>query len=587
MTQQPFQGRRHYRPVIITKAGFNIIESMIALALLASITLSIALFKASDMRKKNAKILSSQTEAFAIAYAKYMKQNYEQIGHGTTNEPYVLSPEVLANSSAWPFGLATTNMYRQIPCVIIVRNKNTNNLEAIMYYVGGKVDMRNTHIDIMKDASIELGDKGGILEGGEIRGNAGWSIATDSSFLNSADKCGANIANNSIAVNMDLLSNWNQNLQQINSLLRGIDKTSGLLSLPGHVKNSNTLKTNLYLGSGSGVVLQRAKENGWDQESLLRLAIANNGSGSGAATLGLNNAASILAGDTFQPDLFFRSGESCKSEEEGKIVADKGINNEVNKFLSRSILVCTQNDMLCGIGSYCYLPPLPNKIVFQNTITGIQDRNNEFVCPKSVPFAISIQTGLLGGNKIFVIANTNGTVSLNIINATLSNSSSSRFTQEINCPASGCSPRLLTYYGSLQSLRNGLGQIEGIDLATIKGNAVGLTNTGGNPRYKPINGVIGNFVTPIGFSLSDVCPAVCSTLTNQLGNTWQVLGTNRINQQGNGVDIVNGQLGCACERTDLDRFQDGYMGIAAVIGSMHPYIISVTCSNMPLYYMNN
>jgi hypothetical protein len=561
--------------------GFSIIESMIALAFLAAVMSGILLFDSNNSVQKDAKILSTETEAFAVAFANYMSHNHillSQLASITT--PVTLSPQELGVS--WPIDLSSKNQYGQVPCVTISKNPANEELEALMYYVGGSSDISAKSLNFVRSASAHLGSKGGILLNGAIQGNSGWQIARDSIFLNNAIKCGGVLTNNSLAINLDLMPQWNQNLQPAYSLLRGEDKIVGLQSMPGHIKNANTLKSNLYFNAGAGIILDDS-----EQANPTKLTVSYNSERTGEATLDLGSSVSTkLVSDSFQPDSFFKPGDGCSSLEEGKTVADGGVSDAANKLLARSVLVCTQNDLLCGTGNYCYLTSIPNQITFRNILRGIQNVSNQFICPKSVPFAMNVQTGLLGGGHIYAIVNTGGTVSSNTIMARLDKNGI--FTRVINCSTRGCNPGIRTDYKS--GIVDGVGQLISVDLATVTGEPVGFISGGGDPTYQVIQGAIGNYTTPIGYQVNSgatVCSQVCSSLKQVLGNNWQLLGTQRQSRIGVNVGVDNSQLGCACERTDFAGMNpDNYKGIAAVILSVRSIIISATCSNMPLFNKN-
>lgn len=477
-------------------------------------------------------------------------------------------------------------MYEQTPCVTIVRNPNTGGLEALMYYVGGTNQMSAQAHNLVRRASIALGGKGGILLDGKIEGNSGWSIDEGLFFLNGAAECGGRLANNSLAVNMDLLLDWNQHLQRAHSLMRGEDKTSGQQSLPGRLKNSNTSKSNIYFVKDNGVVFDNSVKR-----DPIKLSILYNGQGAGSATLGIGSLESVsvkLVSDSIQPDLFIDAGTKCNPQEEGKTVADRGIPGQTNSIIARSTLVCSKNGMLCSNGGYCYLTSIPNQITFRNTNQGIQDKYGQFRCPGAVPFAVNVQTGVLGGGQIYVFYNEGGAPISNKINAYLGYTDGSKNWDMYN------GQMLKTDFNNAKDRS----ELLGLDFSTITGTAVYVTDTfsadiSNNPNYTILIGTIGNYSTPVGYSIqtnTDDCHTTCSGISRQLGNKWQLLGTQRQARIGDRdyLELRSSEPGCGCERTDFSGVNpDNYNGLAVVIGNVKPVILSVTCSNMPLYYHNN
>lgn len=565
------------------KKGFGIIDSMIALTLLSAVTLGIVRFNANNNTQKDAKILSTQTEAFAIVFAKYMSvtANKRLYFGQAQNSTVTLSPESLGDT--WPRELAKKNRYGQTPCVAIIKNPDTQALEAIMYYVGGKIDNSANSLNLVRSAAVALGGIGGILSESSIQGNSGWHIGSSSPFLSGASSCGGKLAMNSLAVNLDLLPEWNQILQPLNSVLRGNDKTEGIQSLPGRIRNVNTLKSNIYFNPSSGIILDNS-----NSANPTKLSVSYYGQRNSQPALGLGTSVSTkLISDSLQPDLFFKAGDLCVSSEEGKTVADEGF-FAANNVLSRGTLVCSQNDLICGSRSYCYVSSTPNQITFQNTMRGIQNTAGEFICPKAVPFAINAKTGLLGSAQVYTVINTGGSTSPNIVTAVLNKGG--LFTRVINCPPSGCSLGIRTDYKS--GIIDGVGELISVDLASVSGEPVGSIPAIGNSTYQLIQGRVGNYTTPIGYtvssSTSSQCTAVCGSLNQVLGNKWQLLGTQRLTRINANVGIDNQHLGCACERTDFAGANpDNYKGIAFVLNqSVQPIILSATCSNMPLYNKN-
>jgi prepilin-type N-terminal cleavage/methylation domain-containing protein len=556
--------------------GFSILESMIAIALLGLFTISFVNFKALNNQKKDAKVLSEETLNYAVAFARYMNNNQDTLKSQAINNPVVLSPNAIGIN--WPVDLAKENLFHQTPCLAIVTNPNTSNLEAIMYYVGGNSNTIAKNLQIVRDGSIFLGSKGGILLNGAILGNSGWQINSGSPFLSGALQCGGALSDNSLAVNLDLFLDWNQNLQPNNSILRGLDRTTGVQSLPGHIKNANTAKSNLYFGQNNGVVLDSS-----NQSNPTKLSVLYDGQGTGAATIGVGNTKiASLVGDTFKPNLQFQAGQYCTSQELGKAVLDQGLNNSASSYLARGTLVCTQNDMLCGNGNYCYLSSIANSIVFQNTIKGIQDTNGNFYCPADVPFATSYTLSNTSGQTyIFMNRDSNNVPnSINVISQTPSGKVSDWTSW--SCP--GCGQYFMTDFKNARD-RNELLQV---DLGSITGSPVGTTVTTSGVRT--IDGSIGQYSVIRGYSVKTgptSCDNICSGISGVAGHNWQALGTQRYIRTGLDLPIQNQNLGCACERTDFAGMNpDNYNGVAAVIGNFTAKITSVTCTNASIYTSN-
>ncbi len=371
--------------------GAILLDSLLALTLFGSFLLWLTLFNQNNQRAKNAKILTTQTEAMAQVFAKYLDINtrdlLKQIPRGGS---YTLSVQLLGEY--WPMDLASTNMYGQIPCVTVIRNITSGNLEALMYYVDGTIDSSKIRAVIMNDAAVLLGNKGGVLDNNEIKGNSGWNISTN--ILPDISQCGAKLAIPSIVVNLDLLVDWNQHLQPNISITKAQDfgDPEDIRTLPGHVLNTNTAKANINFTTNAGVIL-----DGSNTANLVKLQINHTRH---VATFGDNNITTLIA-DTIKPLQIGRFGDACLVEEIGKTITDQGRGTtEIAHYLVRNTLTCTQNAMLCNNSTQtCYLPSITNSIIFQNNDIGIQDLNKQFICPAEIPFASSVVTSSGGGSS--------------------------------------------------------------------------------------------------------------------------------------------------------------------------------------------
>jgi type II secretory pathway pseudopilin PulG len=389
----------NYKKTPLNKiSGFGLIESLITLALFAVVIAGIVMLYTSIQRKNEARELSAQTEAFAHIFAKYMHDNYDELSRRWQSAPLTLNPYVLGVD--WSVDTAKQNFYRQTPCVTIVKNPNTGAEEALMYYVGG---LNSVNQEVIRAAVTQLGRSGGLLLNGNLFGNSGWSAMSGSDFLNNAAKCGGSIANNSLAIKLDLLEIWNHSLQPGVAINRGLDigVADKVQTLPGYMLNTNTAKSNIYFANGKEVILDNYRNRS------LKLGIQYNGHGTGAATLGLGTNSASLIADTIQPNLLGRAGDPCIYQEIGKIIADRGqpSGDALAQVLSRNTLVCTRNQMLCAhANSICYLSSVANKITFRNQIHGIQNARGEFICPTSIPFLLSAEPGISNGgiNRIGV-----------------------------------------------------------------------------------------------------------------------------------------------------------------------------------------
>lgn len=375
--------------------GAAVLDSLMALALLGSMLTCWVMFNQVNHNRKIAKKLAAETITYARIYAKYMNDNYSTLRNtAQSGTNVVLSPSSI--SGKWSTDLATSNLFRQTPCVSIVANKKTGYLESILYYAGGNTTFSNKEALILRQALVTLGGAGGLFANGIIRGNSGWSIDRASDFLATSNQCGnGELANNSLAINMDLLPEWNRETMPSTAIAKEIDgggSHDGIRKMPGHLLNANTSKSDVTLLSGNGVIVDNH-----DEKNPIKLKMGY-AEGTNTATIGLysnnQNTNTKTLADTLEPIQTGVAGDSCDIQEVGKIIADRG-NSVTAEYLNRSTLVCSQNSMMCAsvnLSNTCYLPTEANRIIFANSTKGIQSSSGNFVCPKETPFASSAIT---------------------------------------------------------------------------------------------------------------------------------------------------------------------------------------------------
>lgn len=392
--------------------GFGLVDSIITLVLLASALLIYTIIKNNIRETQQAKILADETYAFSEAFASYI--NRPPVYNTLTTKPYqniikAFTPAMIqaSGSTNWPNGLLGKNLFNQIPCLITSASTATGDVEAIIVYTSGPSIHSGRARRIMSKAAIELGGIGALVMNNKIYGNSGWFIDLNgnSPFVKGIANCGGKIPNYSIAVNLDLMMQWNQKLQPPTSITTAPDQNvnslyakggSTIYSLPGHMYNSNTTKTDLYLAGTNSKYNTSVVLNNENRFNPTRISVVDTGSRTYSPAVGLTsnskniNNSSRLVSETVQPNKQVSPDNNlCDITEVGKTVANAG-NTDPNlkNILSRGTLVCSHNEMLCiGNASHtCYLPSIPNKITFQNKTNGIQNNNGVFRCPQSVPF---------------------------------------------------------------------------------------------------------------------------------------------------------------------------------------------------------
>ena len=283
-------------------------------------------------------------------------------------------------TSSWKANTSTVNLYNQTPCITLRKNPNSNDIEALMFYTVAGVDKSLLKLSTIRKASLYLGSSGGIVDNNDINGNAGWSTTTSSNFFTNISKCGGVIPKHSLVVNIDMLPEWNQDLQQEQMIHKVDDEDKPL----GNVANANTVKSNIYLNKSTGAVLDNLNTS-----NPTKLMILDNGQRTGSPMLSLGSRSTNLAINTIQASKTIIAGTVCDPSEIGKTSVNGGAptSSNLNQYLSKNTLVCSLNTALCTNGSNtCYLPSTANKITFRNLNGGIQNNSGTFLCPSTIPY---------------------------------------------------------------------------------------------------------------------------------------------------------------------------------------------------------
>jgi hypothetical protein len=522
------------------------------------------------VQKKEAKQLADQTEAFAKVFSQYMNYNFSQISSAAVTGPVIISPQ----SIKWPADLANNNMFGQIPCVTITKNKATGDLEAVLYYVNAGSATIGVRSHVVRDAAIFLGSKGGVLSNGEIKGNSGWSVSSGSDFLSSASQCGGSLANNSVSVNLDLMEEWNQNLQPSLAITKEVDKgnVNDITTLPGHMVNSNTSKANIYFSANNGVILDNSNPN-----NPVKLSVSDNGASTNSPTLGLGNNVTTLLANTMQPHQHGRAGDPCQDVELGKTIADQGSTiPSASQVLARNTLVCTHNDMLCAttnITHDCYLPSITNSIVYKNNTQGIQDNSGRFVCPSAVPFASNPKLAS-GANGYYYASNAGNTIGCEFATNTDGGCWRPSHYTDVQCPLP------FTYSGGCGGYDGPEIRSFGLQAVTGSSHPMTFNSIGGSIAVEPVVGLLGQYQATIGYSVNSIslninCDSVCAQLPATPTGGWvKITGNPSFNNTNYGTNS------CGCWSTI-----PGIAQALAVVVLQQPQAIltSVTCSNMPYY----
>lgn len=369
----------------INNQGFGLVESIITVALFATVLSMGLFFKLQQNRNYNAQNLAGQTNKYIDLFG------------GFTNDPSIYSDVMHAEQNKCPFSLVSgsykyygfndvklalqnnmascidsgkvvafsipnnmlgTNLYGESACFAVYRNPQGDSLEGYLYYVGTPTTREDTRV-VQKAVEI-LGGQAAMYDATKsiINSSGGWSLPINSPILAGCN--GKTISPHSIIVNLSANRTFNQyyNDSAIHKDENGDDNKIG---------NIGSFKT-----MGSDVIFGLKQNNSQSQIFLSGInsnyqlgIVANNyisDSSNGNKTISItqNNAPvsnTLIQTDSIQPTERVTPGAICQKSEVGKM---KLSNNE-----RYGISVCRADKYYCGFKNgvstnYCHEPELEN-----------------------------------------------------------------------------------------------------------------------------------------------------------------------------------------------------------------------------------
>ncbi len=206
--------------------GVTMFEIILSLTIISIITASLGSFAYKYYQKMQTTKYLESTNAYAMAFLRYIQDNQDTF---TQNISVVKASDILLKHYL-PAGIGVYNKYNHTPCVLIRKNNNNNQLEAFMYYLTDQNNQNaisNTiHYNILAQGNIEAGIynaskkiTNGVNNAWNLDSASIWSPENNATNFASCDQ--ANFANNSIIINLKLLS---KNLDpEINSNNQNLD----------------------------------------------------------------------------------------------------------------------------------------------------------------------------------------------------------------------------------------------------------------------------------------------------------------------------------------------------------------------------
>lgn len=350
------------------KKGYTLIEVLIGVIAISAMSAAIVPLVLNNNQIANAQSLANETILYSKIYAKYLLNNDKVIRDAVqSNGIAFVRWTSLKNTGYAPSGtIADTNTLGQTPCVAVMSNSQTNQLTPFMFFVGGNgrernftsLDASNTINQIGGMAGVYLNDpsnKDVWQSGTGAFGNkSGWFLPSTTPYLQQIQSgCGAQPSNNSIVMNLNMMSEYGGVLTPDVSLHRFKDPANPNL---GDTENTNTSQTDISLAPVDPLNQNQPSKKLYFNGN--EPATGTYMYSQGGRTVQVTNA--TLAANTLQPTQEIPVLTYCRDDQLGTIAKEDSSSNTILK----GILICTNNPLQCQgvdptgqpLSSYCYLP---------------------------------------------------------------------------------------------------------------------------------------------------------------------------------------------------------------------------------------
>lgn len=345
------------------KRGFTIIEILFVLAFLGVISVLYYKNNNKEIDLRRSRALSDQANVHAKLFINYLVSNESSISTATSSTaPTIISMDQLIASGSIQTATGV-NLLGQKPCLAIIKNSNTNKIEAVMYYVSEKSNPNITN-EFMQTTAISLNELAGVYDGANVK-TSSWSLPSSSIYFLNSGQCvaGYTLRANSLVLNLNLYPEFNHAIHQDIGLYRKVDPNQRNNPL-GTAGNKNTSLTDI-ITNGKDIQLNNSAN--------LKLTTNN------SSSLSLNNA--NLMANTFEASTVIASGTQCSSSDLGTIARQ----GDANVGNTQSDVVCSYSPLICGGAGYCYTPVLNNTIIYKD-VSNSGWMGSTFTCPANVPY---------------------------------------------------------------------------------------------------------------------------------------------------------------------------------------------------------
>lgn len=225
------------------QAGLTLLEVLVSLGILATVTTGIVALTNQQSEKTKASVVALHTKMVGTAAAEYIKENYSTIlSTATTTQPVLIRVSDIISSGKLQAGFNPKNARGQDTCVLVLKQSATNLTSVLVTEGGDPID----DLSLGQIAS-EIGAAGGgiySIAAGNMRGSmGGWNTAIGA-FANPnhlGQKCSGAAGNITLTAGHPVMALWFADSQDVAATLYR-DEVPGNPSL-------NTMNTPIIMGS--------------------------------------------------------------------------------------------------------------------------------------------------------------------------------------------------------------------------------------------------------------------------------------------------------------------------------------------------
>lgn len=377
-------------------SGYTLIEILMGVAAVAIVGASIYPIINSNMQATNSRAIANETIVYSKLFARYILNNDSNIRNTlATNGVAFITWSDLKSNGYVPSGTVNDKtMLGQTPCTIIMRNSQTNELIPLMFLIGGNFGEKSFTSLNANNVSSQIGGMSGIYisdlkdkdaqrSGAGVFGNGGgWFLPSITPYIQQIQSgCGGTPSNNSIVMNIVMMSEYSGALAPDNSLHCFKDPANPNL---GDQSNTNTAQTDISIAPKDASNPNNPSSKLFFNGSSPTTGMYMYSKDGKNVTLKNGN----LAANTLQPLKEVIATTACSESELGSIAKEAASTN----IILRGMLICSNNPILCQgtdpegtqLSGYCYSPTQELSITYKPNTQQAYCPNGYFI-DKSVP----------------------------------------------------------------------------------------------------------------------------------------------------------------------------------------------------------